>query len=167
MGRPKLHKTPEEKVLAARSYRQKYYESAGRPRHDEVPIGVGMEGPVAPRPCEQSITAAQIEQSLRDTTGGSSQTCANGLCRGFIVSGDYSSIYSAVDRVQALELHLQVLRSGPSSGDTTTMVKEISWCICLVVRVLEDLLMNAMEGADIAQMHHRSVLLYQSAEDIN
>ncbi|KAH7917832.1 hypothetical protein BV22DRAFT_1135086 [Leucogyrophana mollusca] len=26
MGRPKLHKTPEEKVLAARAYRAKYYE---------------------------------------------------------------------------------------------------------------------------------------------
>ncbi|KIJ06658.1 hypothetical protein PAXINDRAFT_20147 [Paxillus involutus ATCC 200175] len=27
MGRPKLYKTPEERVLAARSYRSKYYES--------------------------------------------------------------------------------------------------------------------------------------------
>lgn len=86
------------------------------------------------------------------------------MCKGFIASGDYSSIYSTLERVEVLESRLQVLRSGSSGGDE---VKKTSERMRLVARVLEDLLLNAMEGADIGQMHSRGVLLYQSVEDIN
>ena len=43
---------------------------------------------------------------------------------------------------------------------------DIALKLCLVIRVLEDLLLNAMEGSDISDLQGRGVLLYQSVNEV-
>ncbi|KIJ13867.1 hypothetical protein PAXINDRAFT_156294 [Paxillus involutus ATCC 200175] len=128
--------------------RQTTNTSAGRPRHEDAPTGrsVHVEEPGVQCPRNQNLSqdTARIEQSLLDITGGSSR--------------------ATLERVEVLESRLQVLRSGSSGGDE---VKKTSERMRLVARVLEDLLLNAMEGADIGQMHSRGVLLYQSSPKLH
>lgn len=42
----------------------------------------------------------------------------------------------------------------------------LSKTICSVVKVLEDVLINAMEGMDVSDLKRRGLLLYQVAPDI-
>jgi len=82
------------------------------------------------------------------------------LCQGFMNSGDYSKILNVLSEVQSLESRVRMLHwqyvdhlDNPTKG-TFDQIRLLS-------SILEDLLMNAMEGADVTQMYTRGNLLFQ------
>ena len=102
----------------------------------------------------------KIKNSLKDLTGESWKSFMDALCQGFMNSGDYSQISNILFSVQSLEswarmLHWQYVDhlDDPTKGTIDQ--------ICLLSSILEDLLINAMEGADVAQMYTRRNLLFQ------
>jgi len=104
-------------------------------------------------------STVKIENSLKDLTGELWQLFMDALCQDFMNSGDYSKISNVLSEVQSLEsrvcmLHWQYVDhlDNPTKGTFDQ--------ICLLSSILEDLLMNAMEGTDVTQMYTRGNLLF-------
>ncbi|KAG6379552.1 hypothetical protein JVT61DRAFT_10051 [Boletus reticuloceps] len=68
--------------------------------------------------------------------------------------------------VEALNDRLCKLFPCHWSNRGETLERPLSKTIRSVVKVLEDLLINAMEGTDVSDLEHRGLLLYQVAPDI-
>jgi len=83
------------------------------------------------------------------------------LCRQYIKTEDYSQIWDVVTKVQSLEKRVHTLK-WQNYDDSTNPMKETWDCIHFTEGILEDLLMRAMEGKNIAQMYSRGVLLFQN-----
>lgn len=105
-------------------------------------------------------STVEIENSLKDLTGESWRSFMDALCQGFMNSGDYSQISNVLSKVQSLESRVRTLHwqyvdhlDDPTKG-TFDQIRLLS-------SILEDLLLNAMEGADVAQMYTRGNLLFQ------
>jgi len=85
------------------------------------------------------------------------------LCQNYIDSGDHSEIWGVLTRVEDLESRVRTLKYKLGYwDDLNDPTKETFDRIRLTLRILEDLLMNAMEGADVAKLHARGVLLFQN-----
>jgi len=104
----------------------------------------------------------KINNSLKGIIGASCCSLVDMLCWDYIDTGDYSHIWSVLSKVEGLELRVHTLKWQHWSDDSNNPTKEIFNHICSTSRVLEDLLMNAMEGTDVAQMYSRNVLLFQN-----
>ena len=83
------------------------------------------------------------------------------LCQDYINTGDYSGIWSVLSQVENLESRICKLK-WQHWDDSTDPTKETFNRICSTSCILEDLLMSAMEGADLAQKYLRGVLLFQN-----
>jgi len=82
------------------------------------------------------------------------------LCRKYIETKDYTEIWDVLTKVEGLEKRACTLK-WQHLDDSTDPTKETYDRICFTSCILEDLLMRAMEGENLAQVHLRGVLLYQ------
>ena len=86
------------------------------------------------------------------------------LCDGFLSTGNYNEIYDTLSAVEPIEADIQKLHPFEGHGeDSTTSLYKVTRT---VVRVLEDLLLNAMEGTDVSELEHKGLLLYQAVPDV-
>jgi len=83
------------------------------------------------------------------------------LCWKYIETKDYMEIWDVLTKVEGLEKQACTLK-WQHFDDSTDPTKETYDHICFTSRILEDLLMRAMEGENLAQVHSRGVLLYQN-----
>jgi len=83
------------------------------------------------------------------------------LCQKYIETKDYTEIWDVLTKVKGLEKRARTLK-WQHLDDSTDPTKETYDRICFTSRILEDLLMRAMEGENLAQVHLRGVLLYQN-----
>ena len=105
----------------------------------------------------------QINSLLKGIIGESCDLFMDTLCRNYTNSGDYSEIWGVLMQVEGLELRVHTLKYQRGHwDDLNNPTKKTFDCICLTSHILEDLLMNAMEGADVAEMYARGVLLFQN-----
>ena len=104
----------------------------------------------------------KINNSLKGINGASCRSLVDMLCRDYIDTGDYSHIWSVLSKVEGLESRVHTLKWQHWVDDSNDPTKEIFDCIRSTSRILEDLLMNAMEGTDVAQMYSRGILLFQN-----
>lgn len=92
------------------------------------------------------------------------------FCRQFLTSGDYSlsDIYKTLSAVESIDEELRkamVACAADSYG--TVPENSLSKAARTITRVLENLLMNAMEGANVtSEQEHRGLLLYQVVSDV-
>ncbi|KAI6041642.1 hypothetical protein EDC04DRAFT_2601571 [Pisolithus marmoratus] len=124
MGRPKLYKTQEERVLAARTYRMKYYQRSDVTTHattthstTEIPLQSNLdeldEQPIrdadsphlddASSNLEELNPIEKIDKSLKQVTGTSFRSLMDTLCQEYIRSGDYVPIWNVLHEVEGLE----------------------------------------------------------------
>ncbi|KIM60070.1 hypothetical protein SCLCIDRAFT_26860 [Scleroderma citrinum Foug A] len=75
------------------------------------------------------------------------------LCQEYIHSGDYSQIWSILSKVEGLESRVCKLHWKNWDNSLDDPTKENFDHIRLISRILEELLMNAMEGIDMTQMY--------------
>ena len=105
----------------------------------------------------------QIDRSLKGIIGESCHLFMDTLCRNYTDSGDYSEIWGVLTQVEGLESRVRTLKYQLGHwDDSNDLTKKTFDRIRLTSRILEDLLTNAMEGADVAEMHARGVLLFQN-----
>ena len=105
----------------------------------------------------------QIDRSLKGIIGESCYLFMDTLCRHYTDSGDYSEIWGVLTQVKGLESRVRTLKYQLGHwDDSNDPTKKTFDRICLTSCILEDLLMNAMEGADVAEMYARGVLLFQN-----
>lgn len=83
------------------------------------------------------------------------------LCQEYIHSGDYLQIWSILSKVEGLESQVHKLH-WQNWDDWDDPTKDMFDRIHLISHILEELLMNAMEGVDMTQMYMRGVLLFQN-----
>ncbi|KAF8132752.1 hypothetical protein EV363DRAFT_1295609 [Boletus edulis] len=91
-----------------------------------------------------------IEGSLKSIIGSSSRQKIQALCDRFIDSGNYREIYSTLSAVEELDTRLRKLttihlRNGGSDSISESATQT---SIRAVIKALEDLLVNAMEGVN-------------------
>ena len=134
------------------------YPSSPKPHEDN-------RGMYSQTPTDASLDSVpdslvKIKDSLKDLTGEPWKSFMDALCQGFVNSGDYSQISNILSEVQSLESRVRTLhwQYVDHSDDPT---KGTFDQIRLLSSILEDLLINAMEGADVAQMYTRRNLLFQ------
>lgn len=121
--------------------------------------------------CEQVDDASKqtrIQHELQEIIGGSSRQFAETLCNEYLKTNDYSSIYAAVTAVERLEARLRAVQpiSQRGLGIQVGQGADLTQKMRLVTRILENLLLNAMEGNNISDLHNRGLLLYQSVADV-
>ncbi|KAF8837381.1 hypothetical protein BDN67DRAFT_1013925 [Paxillus ammoniavirescens] len=106
-------------------------------------------------------TVTKIEASLVEITGTSCREFVESLCKEYIRSGDHSNIYRAVSSMEELDQRVQAIRKvlAYRCDDHTAGIQDR---IRSVNRVLEDILLHAMEGNNIADLWGWGLLLYQS-----
>ncbi|KAF8834860.1 hypothetical protein BDN67DRAFT_985014 [Paxillus ammoniavirescens] len=196
MGRPKLYKTPEERVLAARSYRAKYY--AGHKEEINTKIQakcIGLKGKLAVKLAKPTMTL------MGEPTGPSVLLrCVLFLGLGALVGSpihpnpdwteievDLKSIIGRSSYHLVESLCQEYMHSGDYSNisDVVSQMEglddrlhtlvyraddgkatDLSNNICSITRALEDLLLNTMEHIDITGIWKCRKLLYQDARDI-
>ncbi|KAF8136191.1 hypothetical protein EV363DRAFT_1395331 [Boletus edulis] len=173
---------PEEQVLGACFYHAKYYKISKRnieltevSKHQDSPlitmIKLGTRSqhsnciPLLGEPRAPTLDNIMKEISLvlQHTIRGSSYQFAETLCNEYLESGDYSNIDSTVTAVTQLESRLHTFRLALPQGNEGA---DIALRLRVVIRVLDDLLLNAMVGNNISDLQHQGVLLYQSVDDV-
>ena len=75
---------------------------------------------------------------------------------------NYKNIYDTLSAVEELEKRLRKLTLSTDALPTSALQKVTR----AVIRGLEDLLMNATEGANMSELMHKGMLVYQVAPDI-
>ena len=110
---------------------------------------------------------SSIEATLKEVIGISSHKRMDALCQHFIASGDYQDIYHTLSLVEGLYKRVRNLASyNELLGGSDISESSISRAIRTIIKVLEDLLLNAMEGNDISKLARDGLLLYQAASDV-
>lgn len=110
----------------------------------------------------------EIQAKLKEIIGQSLRKRMEGLCQGFISSGEYSEIYETLSAVEVLIERVKRLESesAPESWGNPKPESTLSRVTHAVVKVLEDLLLNAMDDVDVGERARKGLLLYQIAPDI-
>jgi len=131
-----------------------------------------QQGPMSnangPRPGDASLdieepdSIEQINKSLKQITGKSCGLLVDTLCQEYIQSGDYSHIWSILRKVEGLEMRVRTLYWQYRDGSSDNPTKNIFERVRSMARILEDLLMHAMDGTDVAQMYTRGAFLFQN-----
>ena len=102
-----------------------------------------------------------IQVKLKDIIGQSLCQHMEVLCKEYISTGEYKNIDNIHITVKVLYERMRKL-----TRDYLPMESPLSRAICTVLKVLEDLLLNAMGGEDVGEKERRGLLLYQAAPDI-
>lgn len=86
------------------------------------------------------------------------------LCKHFLASGKYTEIDNTLSAVVPIdaEMQKQAIAEGYGMDSESTLPKAIH----TTVKVLEDLLLNAMEGTDVGGLECKGLLLYRVAPDV-
>lgn len=114
-----------------------------------------------------SDSETSIELTLKEIIGRSSRERMDALCQCFIASGNYQEISNTLSLVEALNKRIRNVAFHRWSESGTDVPKTlISQAIHTVVKALEDLLLNAMEGNDLSQLVQNGLLLYQVVPDV-
>ena len=86
------------------------------------------------------------------------------LCKRFISSGNYDEVYNTLSAIEPIEADIRKLPPSEGHGeDSKTSLYKVTHT---VIRVLEDLLLNAMKGTDVSELERKGLLLYQAAPDV-
>jgi len=123
----------------------------------------------SPRPGDASLdikdtdSIEQIDKSLKQITGKSCHLLVDTLCQEYIQSGDYSQIWKILREVEGLEMRVCTLYWQYWDGTSDDPTKNIIDRVRSIARVLEDLLMHAMDGTDVAKMYARGAFLFQNS----
>lgn len=91
------------------------------------------------------------------------------LYEGFLSSGEYTEINNTLSGLEALHKRIQTLDSvnwTPASSAVAVMESALSLAIHNVIKALEDLLLNIMEGTDMKNLALQGLLLFQVAPDV-
>lgn len=105
--------------------------------------------------------------TLKGIIGQSLRQHMEVLCREYISTGKYKNINDTHTTVEVLSERMRKVMSGPrQTRDYPPTESWLSRAICTVLKVLEDLLLNAMEGEDVDKKEQRGLLLYQAVPDI-
>ncbi|KAF8449523.1 hypothetical protein L210DRAFT_3641116 [Boletus edulis BED1] len=186
---------PEERVLAARCYRADHYAKnrveinwqraenrrASRATKKCQPVAP-MGQPSAKNPMlircpgrpkgtknhscsgthEPTNTVSDIQTALKSIIGNSSRQRVQALSERFLASRDYKDIYDTLSAVEEVEARFCKLAMDSHHQAFSTLQHAIR----TVIRVLEDLLMSAMEDADMSDLTKRGLMLYQNGPDI-
>ncbi|KAG6369860.1 hypothetical protein JVT61DRAFT_13420 [Boletus reticuloceps] len=108
-----------------------------------------------------------IQAKLKDIIGQSLRQRLEVLCKEYISTGEYKNIDDTHITVEVLSERMRKIMSGPRhTRDYPPTESWLSRAIRTVLKVLEDLLLNAMEGEDVGEKARRGLLLYQAAPDI-
>ena len=112
---------------------------------------------------EELDSIKQINKSLQQITGKSCHSLMDTLCQEYIQSRDYSEIWNILCKVEGLELWVRKLYWQYQDGSSDDPTKDIFNRIQSVACILEDLLMHAMDGTDVAKMYTRGAFLFQNS----
>jgi len=104
-----------------------------------------------------------INGSLKQITGKSCRSLMDALCQEYMQSGDYSQIWNILREVEGLETRVHKLYWQYWDGSSNDPTKNIFDRIQSVARILEDLLMHAMDGTDVAKMYMKGAFLFQNS----
>ncbi|KAG6377891.1 hypothetical protein JVT61DRAFT_14678 [Boletus reticuloceps] len=130
---------------------------AGRPRNrDELS---------KPEACTPEFRSeSQLKDTLKVIIGGSLRERMKALYKRFLSSGNYGEIYNTLSAVEPIEKEIRSLAF--AEGDGMDLESSLFKTIRTVVKVLEDLLLNAMEGTDVSELERKGLLLYQVVPDV-
>ena len=84
----------------------------------------------------------------------------------FLLSGNYQDIMNALTTVEALDNRLRKVASCQWSSRGEKLEHPLSRNIHYIIKALEDLLVNAMEGTDVSDLVRRGLLLYQVVPNV-
>lgn len=114
---------------------------------------------------ELDDTTKQVELALQHTIRGLSRQFVESLCNKYLQSGDgnYSKIYNTLTTIEQLECWLRAVQSAVLQGNVGA---DTAQKLRVVICILEDLLLNAMEGNDISDLQGHGVLFYQSVDNV-
>ena len=107
-----------------------------------------------------------IKQALKDLIGMSFRLRMDDLCQSFVSSRDYQDISKVLLLVEGLSKRSHNLSFHGWSRLADTPQSTLSQTIHSIIRALEDLLMNAMEGMDVGDLACRGLMLYQTIPDV-
>ena len=107
-----------------------------------------------------------IKQALKDLIGTSFRQHMDDLCQSFTSSHDYQDISKVLLLVEGLSKRSHKLSSRGWSCLIDTPQSTLSQTVHSIIRALENLLMNAMEGTDVGDLARRGLLLYQTIPDV-
>ncbi|KAG6369537.1 hypothetical protein JVT61DRAFT_14286 [Boletus reticuloceps] len=114
-----------------------------------------------------SDSEQQLQAKLREIIGQSLRQCMEALCKEYMSTGEYRKIYDTLTAVEKLSEETRKLSSGLGyTKDYLPIESPLSRTMCTVSKVLEDLLLNAMEGEEMGEKEQKGLLLYQAAPDI-
>ena len=100
-----------------------------------------------------SDSETSIELTFKEIIGRSSHEWTDALCQHFIALGNYQDISNTLSLVEALNKCICNMAFHRWQESGTDIPKNfISQAIHTVVKMLEDLLLNAMEGNDLNQL---------------
>lgn len=115
---------------------------------------------------------SDIQTALKGVIGHSSSQRIQELCEAYVVSGDYNDIYKTLTAIEVLDERLRklnlntMIRYSPASTYSLLSPSPLQKAVRAITRGLEDLLLNAMEGADVSDLMNRRLMLYQVVPDI-
>lgn len=138
--------------------------SSGRPRRKD------NTGALAQAPMTRiQDSERNIKSALKKIIGHSSRARITALYEGFLASGKYTEIHDTLSGLE--DLHKSVRKSDsanwtPASSVALVMESPLSLAIRNIIKALEDLLLNIMEGADVKGLALRELLLFQVASDV-
>lgn len=87
------------------------------------------------------------------------------LCKRYIALHDYKEIYNTLSEIEALKKRLKEITPMLHWRSDATECP-LSKGIHTVTKLLENLLLSAMESEDLHELLHKGLLLYQVAPDI-
>lgn len=117
---------------------------------------------------DSADSETKIRMELKDIIGPSSQAWMKALCRSFISSMEYREISHMLSVIEQLQERAQKLTWNHwwHTGQFDVPESSLSKAIQTVIKVLENLLLSMMEGADVNDLACRGLLLYQVAPDV-
>lgn len=88
------------------------------------------------------------------------------LCKPFISSGNCQDLLKAHSVIEVLSECMRKLTSGCWANGVDVPESPLAKSIHSIVKVLEDLILSAIEGMDVSRIAQSGLLLYQVAPDI-
>ena len=112
-------------------------------------------------------TESDVESDLRTFIGASLCERLNALCESFLSLGNYTEINDVLSMVEGLYSRVQKLASEHwKPGATEALESALSKSIRTIIKMVEDLLLNTMEGNDVRKLVSQGLLLFQVAPNV-
>ncbi|KAG6378233.1 hypothetical protein JVT61DRAFT_13934 [Boletus reticuloceps] len=174
MGWPKIHHTPEERELAAREYRAKYYKRHSTEINKKARIKRMHRASRTPKKAasvqhsRRYDTSAEFEVAVSNLIGPSLHSFTERLCQEYLATSNYASLNECTTTLGRLEKNLLDARMEHFQcgyhRNSYFLQAELDR-VRTVSRAIEDMLCHAMEGNNVADLHSCGLLRYQSVPD--